>query len=80
MIVPGQRFTFTSPYQYGPTRMGDADFAARKGTEAEVVEEIDHSEYDYEEVGPMYRIRFLSDGLVIEAWPEEIDPSLITNA
>lgn len=73
MIVIGQTFTFHSPYQHGPVDMSDENFAARKGTEAVVLGLVDPTTYDADEVGPMYQIRFTSDGAEIEAWPEEIE-------
>lgn len=60
-------FTFTSPYD---------EYAARIGQEAQVIGVVDPTTYDFDEVGLLYRIRF-GDGSEIDAWPEEIDPSLI---
>lgn len=68
MIETGQAFTFTSPYE---------EYAHRIGQAATVLGEIGHDTFDYDECGPLYRVRF-ADGSEIEAWPEEIDPSLIT--
>jgi hypothetical protein len=69
----GEQFTFVSPYQYGPTGWTDEAFAARQGTIAEVIGHItEPDEHVDEECLPMYRIKFLSDGEIIEAWPEEV--------
>ena len=51
-------------------------YAEREGQECEILRELTDKECD-SEVGTMYRIRFLSDGAEIDAWPEELDPSLI---
>lgn len=59
------RDTFTTPYQQHRDRE-DQPF--------EVVEKITTNtpEIDHDEVGDMYRVRF-PDGVVIEAWPEEVE-------
>lgn len=77
LLPVGTRFTFISPYEYGPNSWSVAEFVARHNTEAEVIEHIKvengpHEGWD-DEVLPVYRIRFLSDGAVIEAWPEEVE-------
>lgn len=75
----GHRFTFTTPYQFGPDDMDDEAFAARVGTEAEVIGHLTEPDEDHdEETLPMYRIRFTADAREIEAWPEEVEPSLMT--
>ncbi len=79
MLIPvGTPFTFTTPYQYGPDDMSDAEFAARVGTDATVIGHITadgpHEGWD-EEALPVYRIRFTSDGREIVAWPEEVEGS-----
>jgi hypothetical protein len=63
----GRDFVFTSPYE---------QYADRIGQKAVVLGEIPHDSFDYDECGPLYMIRFY-DGAKIEAWPEEIDPSLM---
>ena len=77
MIRAGLRFTFFSPYRGGPVGWTDEAFAARIGTEAEVLGLAPEDDYDRDEVGDMYEIRFLADGRHMTAWPEEIDPTLI---
>jgi hypothetical protein len=80
MIPAGSRFTFTTPYTIGPTGWTDEAFAARVGTEAELLGKVDPTSYDADECGPMYLIRFTADGVPMEAWPEEIDPAERTDA
>jgi hypothetical protein len=77
MFPVGHRFTFTTPYTLGPTDWTDEAFAARVGTEAELLGIVDPTTYDAAEVGPLYLIRFIADGVPMTAWPEEIDPTLI---
>ena len=77
MITPGDRFTFTTPWTIGPVGWSDEDFLARVGTEAVVVGLAPDDEYDRDDVGDMFIIRFTADGREMTAWPEEIDPSLI---
>jgi hypothetical protein len=66
-IEAGQRFTFTSPFEQYGSRVGQA---------ATVLGPVDPDTYDADECGPMWHVRF-EDGTEIEAWPEEIDPSLL---
>lgn len=77
-VKAGDRFTFTTPWTLGPEGWTDEAFLARVGTEAELLGTVDPESYDSEEVGPMYLIRFTADGVPMTAWPEEVDPSLIT--
>lgn len=73
LLPTGTVFEFHSPYQYGPTDMPEAEFAARKGTPATVVAHITEAGPDTdEEVLPLYRVRF-EDGREIDAWPEEVE-------
>jgi len=77
MFPTGHAFTFTTPYTIGPTGWTDEAFAARIGTAAEVIGLVSDDEYDRSEVGDMYRVRFMADGVEMTVWPEEIDPSLL---
>lgn len=57
--------TFNSPYE---------QYAARNGEPVTVTGIIDTPDSEHDaEVLPMYRVTF-SDGVSIEAWPEEIHP------
>ena len=62
----GTQFVFHGPYD---------QYADRKGQTAMVIEYITQNtdEIDYDEVGPMYTIRFVKDGLEVNAWPEEVE-------
>ena len=62
-----KRDTFQSPYDEYANRIGDG---------FEVLGEVPHGEFDFEEVGAVYTIRF-DDGEEITAWPEEIFCGLI---
>lgn len=79
-VKVGDVFTFTTPYTIGPSGWTDEAFSARVGTQAELLGRVDPASYDADEVGPLYLIRFLADGVPMEAWPEEVDPSLIVGA
>lgn len=54
--------TFQTPYE---------QYASRHGQSCTVIGEVPSTEYDRDEVGVMYRVRF-NDGEVIDAWPEEV--------
>lgn len=74
MIEVGTEIEFHTPYQYGPTGWTDEEFAARQGTMCEIVAHITEAcEGIDAEVLPMYRVRFVSDGVEIDAWPEEVE-------
>lgn len=60
--MPKFRKLFWSPYE---------QYADRIGQPFEVIRELTDEERD-PEVGPMWRIRFLTDGFETDAWPEEI--------
>ena len=65
MIPVNTTFTFHSPYD---------QFADRIGQEATIIGHITENtdEVDFDEVGPMYNIRF-GDGFETLAWPEEVE-------
>jgi len=46
-------------------------YSGRHGEAFSFLRDVDRSEID-EEVGPMYWIKFHSDGVEIMAWPEEV--------
>lgn len=54
--------TFTTPYE---------QYHERQGQSCEIVREVPHESFDYDECGPLYVVRF-DDGIEIEAWPEEV--------
>ena len=47
-------------------------YANRSGQAVEVLEPVDPTTYDSQDVGPMYWVSF-PDGVVLEAWPEELE-------
>lgn len=65
MIPVGKEFIFHGPYE---------ELRDRIGTKAIVIGHITENtpEVNFDEVGPMYTIRF-EDGLQTEAWPEEVE-------
>lgn len=54
--------TFLTPYD---------QYADRHGQACTILGEAPSNEYDRDEVGVMFRVRF-GDGEVIDAWPEEV--------
>lgn len=44
----------------------------RDGQRFTVLGMVEPSSYDFEEIGPLYRIQF-PDGAQIDAWPEEVE-------
>ena len=73
MAEVGAEVMFVTPYTMGPEGWTDEAFTARQNSPATIVERYDKNTptHDFDEVGPMYRIRF-SDGVEMTAWPEEI--------
>lgn len=74
----GETFTFQSPWTIPPNDQPDSFYRDRNGTQAVVTAHLTaengpHKGWD-DEVLPVYTIRFLSDGLTIDAWPEEVEP------
>jgi len=67
-VQVGEQFVFTSPYD---------QYREHNGKTATLLGEVDRATIDYSETGPLYNIRF-EDGTEIEAWPEEIDPSIMS--
>ncbi len=57
-----ERITFDTPYQ---------EYAERRGQRAVMLGPVDPTSYDFDECGPLYRIRFYG-GAEIQAWPEEV--------
>lgn len=53
------------------THGADTRFNGRSGHEVEVISEVPKCEFDYSEVGPMYRIRF-NDGCETDAFLDEL--------
>lgn len=51
---------------------GDSQLNHRNGERIFVIDELDPSEYDREEVGPMYRVMF-EDGFEVDAFEDEIE-------
>ena len=54
------------------THGGDSALNHRSGERIFVIDELDPSTYDREEVGPMYRVAF-EDGTEIDAFEDEIE-------
>ena len=54
------------------THGGDSELNHRSGERIFVIEQIDPSTYDFEDIGPMYRVEF-EDGTVISAFEDEIE-------
>lgn len=54
------------------THGGDSLLNHRSGEEIEIVRKLDPTEYDEDEVGPMYRVRF-ADGSEVDAFVDEIE-------
>lgn len=54
---------FTTPFD---------QHADREGEPFRVLGMVEPTSYDFDEVGPMYRIEF-GDGTQIDAWPEEVE-------
>ena len=50
----------------------DTELDDRSGTLAEIISPLEESEYDREEVGDMYKVRFLSDGHETAVFADEI--------
>lgn len=75
MIPIGTKFTFHSPYASGPDDFENDEWELRKGTQAVVIAHhtTNSPTHDFDEVGPMYGIQFLADGVEISAWPEEVE-------
>jgi hypothetical protein len=70
-IKVGTEFEFWTPYENGPKEV--PHLQDRVGSKAVVVKCITEPDDDHDaEVLPMYRIKFLSDGMEIEAFIEEI--------
>lgn len=51
------------------------EHADREGDPFTVVGMVEPRSYDFEEVGPLYRIQF-GDGLEIDAYPEEVETAV----
>lgn len=49
----------------------DTEYRQYDGQTVNVIKEVDHDSFDYEEVGPMYEIQF-SDNRVAHAFEDEL--------